>query len=268
MIKMESGLLTKTDGLERLIGRLPAGHSHQTFLKTELHRTASGVRGEHRLEARFKEFYLEEEFHVLWNINLRIGNWPVQMDGMLLTERGAIIIESKNISGKIHFDEKTGGFYRYDDDDVKSVMEDPRVQLNKHIRLLTQWFKIKKINLPIRGLIVFTAKKCEFISKPSGVAICKTYQMPEYLLNIWQASPPQAADFKLAKIKKLLQSNQSPYKPIPLCKKDFIDEADLKLGIYCRACQQHTMRRYRRSWQCKGCGERDKEAHYSAICEY
>lgn len=189
MNKLEIGMLVKTEALERLLSRLPDGHSQLKFIQSEWHRTASGQRGETRLALRFKEFHLDEAFHILWDVNLKLGDWPVQIDGILLTGRCAIIIESKNISGKLHFDELTGEFYRYDDSNMKTVMEDPRVQLEKHIRFLTAWFKARQISLPVRGLVVFTAKRCEFIAKPLSASICKTYQMPDTLLKIWNASP-------------------------------------------------------------------------------
>lgn len=204
----------------------------------------------------------------MWDVNLSIASWKVQMDGLLLTEKGAVIIESKNISGKIHFDEKTGEFYRFDDDNVKTVMEDPRIQLNKNKRFLAQWFKSKKINLPIDGLIVFTAKKCEFIFKPADVHICKSYQMADCLLKIWHHLPLEATLIKLSKIKKLLQTSQTPYRQTPLCQYYYIDPADVKSGVYCRRCKLLAMQRDKRSWTCNKCGVREKEAHQFAIREY
>lgn len=265
---LELIILTKTEALERLVGRLPAAHSEKNYIQSEWHRAVAGYRGESRLASRMKEFHLEEPFDILWDVNLKLGNWPVQMDALLLTERCAIIIESKNISGKIHFDDNTGEFYRFDEEDVKTVMEDPRVQLNKHIRFLAAWFKARKITLPIRGLIVFTAKKCEFIAKPTDAPICKTYQLPETLLKIWSASPPKAPDMKLTKIKKTLLANQTPFRQTPLCKRYFIDPSELKPGVYCQGCQSYGMQRVRRSWQCPRCGERDSSAHVLAVREY
>ncbi|MGK7376854.1 nuclease-related domain-containing protein [Planococcus sp. 1R117A] len=268
MDKMAICMLTKTEGLERLLGRLPANHPELKLIQSEWHRSASGQRGEGRLASQFKEFQLEEPFFMLWDVNLKMDNWPVQMDGLLLTGRCAIIIESKNISGNIHFDEQTSEFYRFDENGSKTVMEDPRVQLNKHIRFLTAWFKLRKIILPVRGLIVFTAKKCEFIAKPPDAPICKTYQMSETLLKIWSASPPQTPSHKLSKIKKILLSNQTPFKQIPLCNRYFIQADDLKTGVYCRVCQSYGMQRVKRSWQCRHCGERDSTAHFLAAQEY
>ncbi|MBT2569990.1 NERD domain-containing protein [Planococcus sp. ISL-110] len=251
-----------------MLVRLSEQHPQRSFLERELHWTTAGKRGESRLQKKFNEFYLDEEFQILWDVSLKIANWPVQIDGLLLTERCAIIIESKNINGQLHFDEKTGEFFRINPVGEKTVMEDPRVQLNKNIRFLTQFFKMKKINLPVTGLIVFTAKDCEFASKPHGASICKTYQMIEFLLKILQAFPHEAEQIKLSKIKKMILTNQTPYKQSPLCTYYFIDPNDLRPGIFCRQCKSLSMQRDKRSWICSRCGTRDSSAHLLAIQEY
>lgn len=260
--------LNKSEALEGLLVRLAAGHPRRDFVDTQLYRTDGGKRGEQRLKARFKEFWIEEEFSVLWDVSLTLGDWPAQMDGLLLTERCAIIIESKNISGEIHFDEATGEFFRFDRDGNKTSFEDPRVQLAKHIRFLERWFRPRKISMPVAGLVVFTAKHCEFASKPRGAPICKAYQMPEYLLNIWQSYPPNAASPKLPKISKLLLNHQTPFRRNPLCQQYSIDAADLKTGVLCRGCRTLTMKRMKRGWTCARCGERDPLAHEFAVREY
>lgn len=261
-------LLNKSEALETLLLRLEAGHPRRDFINTQLYRTDGGKRGEQRLKARFKEFWIEEEFTALWNVSLTLGDWPVQMDGLLLTGRCAIVIESKNISGEIHFDEATGEFFRFDAEGNKTTMEDPRVQLAKHIRFLERWFRQRKISLPVAGLTVFTAKQCEFASKPRGAPICKTYQMPGLLLHIWQSHPPNPASPKLSKTSKLLLTQQTPFRRTPLCRQYAIDAADVKTGVLCRECRTLTMKRLKRGWTCASCGRRDPLAHEFAVREY
>ena len=251
-----------------MLARLKDPHPQRPFLERELHWKTAGKRGENRLQKKFGEFYLEEEFQILWDISLKMGAWSVQMDGLLLTKRCVIVIESKNISEQLHFDDETGEFYRINSTREKTIMEDPRVQLNKHIRFLTQFFKTKKVNLPVSGLIVFTAKDCEFASKPHRASICKTYQMIEYLLRILQAFPLEAENIKLAKVSKLILNNQTPYKQPPLCAHYFIDPKDLQPGVYCRHCRILSMYRDRRSWICSKCSACDASAHLLAIQEY
>ena len=261
-------MLTKSKALSLLLARLPEKHGKRLFLEGELHKEDAGKRGEQRLRHKFKEFYLEEEFLVLWNVNLNIGEWKVQMDGLLLTKNAAIIIESKNISGKIHFNQETEEFYRIDDNGEKTVFDDPRIQLEKHCRFLAAWLKLKKIKLPVDGIVVFTAKQCEFMSKPPGKRICKTYQMNQYLYRVLKDHPQKLAPLKLNKIKNLIELHSNPYKHTPLCDTYHINSLELKTGVFCTNCQQLSMERIRKSWNCVLCSHRDSQAHRLAIQEY
>lgn len=268
MTKEKLSLLSPEDALGSLIGRLPIFHQQRDYLEAELRRKTAGTRGEIRMQKRFDEFQQDEEFHVLWNVCLAMGSWKIQMDGLLLTKRCAIILESKNISGKLHFDETTGEFYRFDDKAVKTVMDDPRIQLNKNIRFLSQWFRLRKIALPISGLVVFTAKNCEFIVRPKSKNLCKVYQMPEFLFQILKAFPLEAEPPKLLKIKKQIVSGHAPYLQTPLFNKYHIEVSELRTGIQCKACQSFGMKRINKSWQCHVCKHRDRRAHEFALREY
>lgn len=267
-ITVKIDLLPQAEALELLLSRLSPQHPKRQLLEQQLSWIIAGKRGEERIRRKFNEFYTEEDFRILWDVTLKINTWSVQMDGLLLTKKGVIIIESKNISGQLHFDENTNEFTRVNSTGERTVMEDPKIQLEKHIRFLTHFFKMKKISLPISGLIVFTAKDCEFISKPHGVFACKTYQMIEYLLKILATFPLEAKDCKLAQIQKLILTNQSPYKQPPLCSYYFIDPKELQPGVYCTSCKSLDMRRLNKNWICKNCGFQNPLAHLLAIQEY
>lgn len=269
MNKKEIILLSETESLERLMYRLPENHPKLPFVKIEHYRTAAGSRGEARLERKFIEFVSEDKHCFLRNICLSLGDWKIQMDGLLLTERGAIIIESKNISGKIHFDEQTGEFSRTDMEGVRTVMEDPTIQLNKHIRFLALFFKRHKVNLPISGIVVFTSKQCELMTKPKHTYVCKTYQLIDYLFIILQTFPKKVTHLNLLKVDKLLQKHQSPYKRLPLCQLYAIDPEELEAGILCVHCKKHSMlRKHKIGWICTICDRIDELAFQQTLQEY
>jgi hypothetical protein len=269
MDKKEIGMLTEQEALERLLYRLPENHSQRKFLEIELYRSAAGIRGEERLERKFIEFDLEENYQFLRNISLSIGEWKVQMDGLLLTERGAIIIESKNISGQLLFDEETGEFSRTDMEGVRTVMEDPTIQLNKHIRFLTKFSKQKKMDVPIAGLVVFTSKQCEFLAKPKNNHVCKTYQLIDYLIKLIQEFPRETTQPSISKIVKVLQKNQTPYQRIPLCQQYYIDSNDFQPGILCKHCKKHSIvRKNKTGWICVSYGRVDNQSIHLAVSEY
>lgn len=267
-IEKSIGLLSELESLEALMVRLPKNHSHRKLIEFEMYRRSAGERGEKRMIKKFNEFFFEEPFQVLWDVNLGINEWKVQLDGLLLTRRCAIILESKNISGEINFIEHTDEFHRINLEGEKKVMEDPTIQLSKNIRFLTRWFKLKRIELPVDGLVVFTPKQCEFHSKPRGKHICKTYQMVDFLHRILQLYPQNQNLPSIKRVSKILLSNQTPYKRIPLCQLYRINPTDLKTGILCKDCKLLTMYRTGQSWICKSCGKRDNWAHKFVLQEY
>lgn len=218
---------------------------------------------------KFKEFALEENYLAMWDLNMKLGEWAVQIDGLLLTDRCAIIMDSKNVSDEIHYDEANEEFYK------KTVpggeilnLDNPVIQLKKHIRFMQKWFQLNQINLPVTGLIVFTANNCMFHAKPSGAFICKTYQMNEYLYQILRDSPLTAVSHPIDDIGKLIAANQVPYKIPPLSEFYRIDFKDIKTGVYCHACCTHRMQRVKKSWICAGCGSKDAAADRLAVQEY
>ncbi|MFC3211896.1 nuclease-related domain-containing protein [Planomicrobium okeanokoites] len=269
MSKLQIGLLSETEALKRLLYRLPEQHAQRTFIEKEIYKSAAGKRGEERLEQKVAEFHVDGDYKFLRNVTLAIGDWKVQIDGLLLTDRGAIVIESKNISGKLLFDAANGEFSRTDRDGMRTVMNDPTSQLNKHVRFMDQFFKSQKIKLPVKGLVVFTSKECEFLTKPKSNYVCKTYQLVDYLLHIHQTLPMESTQINLLKISKLLQKHRAPYKRVPLCHQFLIDKADLRTGILCTQCKQHTLQKKKRvGWICSRCKTVDSDAFKLAVQEY
>lgn len=252
-----------------LMERLPAGHAQHEYLKKEFHRYEAGWQGEKRLHAKMVEFHWPEPHEILWDIGLRLSDWKVQIDGLLVTTRCLIIISSKNISGKIHFDAVTTEFYRFNNEGEKKVMDDPMVQLAKHIRFLELWLEKRKIkHPPIVGVVVFTPRHCEFIAKPADKHICKTYQVVEKLYEILEKHDVSADSPKPGKIRKMIEANIYPYERPPLCEYYRIDPRELKAGVKCVACRKIEMERLYKVWRCKSCGHRDPNALKSALEEY
>ena len=257
------------EGVRLLMERLPERHPEQEYLKKEFHRYEAGWLGEQRLRAKMVEFQWSEPNEILWDFGLRLGNWKVQMDGLLVTPRCLIIIESKNISGKIHFDAVTSEFYRFNNEGEKMVMDDPSVQLAKNIRFLGNWLKSGKIvHPPIVGLIAFTSRHCEFIAKPADKHICKTYQVVEKLYEILEMHDVLADSPKPNKIRRIIESNLSPYERPPLCDYYEIEPGDLITGVKCVVCRKIAVERLFKVWECKECGHRDPNAHKLALQEY
>ncbi|WP_162287817.1 nuclease-related domain-containing protein [Indiicoccus explosivorum] len=258
--------MSEAEALRLLLERLDGSHPQRAYVESERHNREAGVRGESRIESKFKEFFIPEDFEVFWDVGLAIGDWRVQFDGLLLTGRCAVIIESKNISDELYFDEATGEFYRKNAGG-RHVFEHPAVQLNKNRYFLEQWFRRNRIALPVEGLVVFTAKQCEFMTKPTLARMCKLYQMPGRLIEILKKYPP-VCDAPFREAARRIPQQLVPYRRKPVCEKYFISMDDLKKGIFCAECRLPSVRLVERSWVCGSCGARERDIGARLIDEY
>ena len=240
------------------------------FLERELFLAEAGIRGEKRLQKKFVEFYSSEPFEILWNTSLSLGNWPVQIDGLLLTPKVAVVLESKNISGELHFENKTGEFYRYDARGVKTIMDNPAVQVEKHMRFMRTWFAENRIPLRVDGLLVFTALKAELCSLPQNIRTCRHHHMIELLFTTIEEYPPSSQQNRhaLKKYRKTIESKLTPYIQKPIAVQYSLDSHLFKQGIYCEACKNFSVNRNRRRWQCGTCGKFSTNAGEEAVLDY
>lgn len=63
--------------------------------------------------------FLEEEFSIIPNVCLELGEEKVQIDYLLLSKSYAIVLESKNISGDLYISPDTDEFFRLNLDQTK-----------------------------------------------------------------------------------------------------------------------------------------------------
>lgn len=261
--------LSKEEALQAAIRRLRADSPERSYLEKELFQTKAGIRGEERLQKKFIEFYYPDGFEIIWNNHLMLGEWPVQMDGLLLTQKAAVIIESKNISGELHFHNETGEFCRIDESGVRTVMDNPAIQVEKHMRFLKSWLHRHGINLAVDGLLVFTAKQCELKTLPQNIRTCKLHHMTEKIFHLLKEyNPPAYSPTSLTQIKNLILASQTPFLPKPIATHYSINPDQLAKGIYCTQCETHTVKRSLRAWRCANCGISDDGAAAKAILEY
>lgn len=261
--------MPKALAIECLLKRISSNHKEREYLENQLHRATAGIRGEGKMVKKFREFSYDGNYWPVWDLNMELGEWAVQIDGLLLTDRCAIVLDSKNVSGEIHYDPVNEEYYRKAMPGGEILtMDNPVFQLNKHIHFIRKWFSLHKINLPVTGLIVYTANNCVFKTKPTDALICKTYQMNQYLYQILRDSPQTAVSRSLEDIGKLIAANQVPFKLSPLSEFYKINLRDVKTGVYCNECFSHRMQRVKKSWICAACGNKDAAADRLAVQEY
>ncbi|MFC5601834.1 nuclease-related domain-containing protein [Sporosarcina koreensis] len=266
MIVKRKSLPLKLLGLEALVKRLPEHHPAEENLMQEIRKVRAGENGERILESIFNKYGFPFEHYILHDLNLQ-SSGKFQIDTLFLSSRGAVVLEVKNIAGRIEFPQDQNQLVRVLENGQVDAFECPSVQLERNIMLLKDWFFEKGYSIPIKGAVVFPRPQQKFENVRKNLTLLFPYEIPVYLRK--QKETPPSLDSKTLKaVVKDLTNDHRRYNSFPLIQNYNIQRAELVPGIRCEKCATHGMQTIHSGWGCKSCGHVDKLAHIQALLEY
>lgn len=251
-----------------LLNRLRDGSGMADFIREEIRKQEAGVRGEDRLVDRLKELRLPGEFRVFSDVCLEMNDWKVQIDCLVVTDRCCIVLESKNISGRLYFNEELDEFYK-EENGTEIPISNPYFQLMRHIRFMKEFLRKTLPQMKVTGAVIMTAKSYRIVQKPTHYPIYKLESMIERVTQMYNSCVGNSfSDGELEVVEKFLQENRSAFVYTPLCVHYRIPPSEIRLGVECPGCGVFGMRRTGKTWTCQSCNKRDRNAHKKAVNDY
>lgn len=266
MIVKKKSLPLKLLGLEALVKRLPANHPSIENLVKEIRKVRAGENGEWILESVFNKYSFPFEHYILHDLNLQ-SSGKFQIDTLFLSSRGAVILEVKNIAGRIEFPQDQNQIIRVLENGQVDAFECPSVQLERNTMLLQDWLFAKGYSIPVKAAVVFPRPQQNFENVRKNLTLLFPYEIPVYLRKHKETSSSLDSKILNAVVKDLSHDHRI-YNPFPLTKSYNIQPAELVLGIRCENCGTHGMQIIHSGWGCKSCNHIDKYAHIQALLEY
>ncbi len=270
MIMKERGIPLAIQTLEALARRLPLHHPSYEIIKSNLAKDKAGLRGEQSLDYYLQELD-QESFGIFHDIRLTSSNYPFQMDTLILTNHFALIIEVKNISGTLHFDQKFNQLIRVSQDGREKGFPDPFSQVSQQQKRLQDWLNKEKLPLiPIETLIVM-ANPTTIIKANSSLStqkLCHANRLPDKIRIFENRYKQEVLSTKnRRKLQKTILKKWLPAN-IDVTKRYNITKADIQPGVICPSCSSSPMARIHGAWSCRHCSTTSKEAHLQAIEDY
>ncbi|MEK5444453.1 nuclease-related domain-containing protein [Fredinandcohnia sp. FSL W7-1320] len=144
--------------LEALLQRIPQDHPKRPQIQVELVKRKKGYRGELSLN-----YYLElidtPEFLILHDIRLTDGKSFFQIDTLIITPYFYLILEIKNITGTLYFEDDSNQMIRTLNNEEEG-MHNPILQSLRHSRQFKNWLTQRKLPLlPIEHLVIISDPK-------------------------------------------------------------------------------------------------------------
>lgn len=250
---------------EAALKRLPPLSDLRPQIEESLLKARAGYSGECRVD-RLLSIIDSKDTYIIHDLCLQTGSTYIQIDTLILTKYLALILEIKNISGRIKISPEFGQIERTINGEI-TAFPSPIAQCKKYKIHLKNWLKKMKLpSLPIEFLVVFTNPSSILSASPHDTEVVhKVLRIENLLPKIQELMNTSNSHFieekELRRTSKMLLKEHRPY-PINKFQVDYIK------GIQCTRCKEFSMVRNKASWLCAPCGSYDKRAHMQAFNDY
>ncbi|WP_227937240.1 nuclease-related domain-containing protein [Alkalihalobacillus deserti] len=258
--------------LQALLRRLPTNHPRLSDVEDDLARRLAGVSGENSID--YPLSFLPSENHLIFH-GLRLSHAPhfFQMDTVIVTRKFLLVIEVKNISGMLYFDQDLHQLIRTRKDGVREILPDPILQVKRQQFLFEGWLVRNHFHdIPVRPFVLISNPLTSISSnlEPSLLSQIVIHRdaLPDKVTRLSEEffekelSPPD-----LKRMIMLLQKQHTPLDPAILTKHK-LSSGELKAGVICPACSYSPLPRVYGSWHCPRCSVKYKDAHVAALRDY
>ncbi len=258
--------------LEALLRRIPNTHPKRPQIKENLAKRNSGYQGELSINYPLS-FLHEQDYFIFHDLRLNISDHYFQIDTLVICQKFILIIEVKNITGTLFFDQEFHQLIRTNNGE-EAVFPDPIIQLYRQMFQLKQWLNSKQIvkTIPIVPLVVISNPNAIIRTSPENKRINEIV-VNRYYLNskIHQIEKAHRKDVlssrEIKKINKLLLKEHVAL-DVSILDQYGINSSEVLKGVICSACSHLPMMRVHGSWHCEHCQTDEKEAHIQALKDY
>ncbi|HWO74583.1 MAG TPA: nuclease-related domain-containing protein [Bacillus sp. (in: firmicutes)] len=255
--------------IEALFRRLSPNHRMLPKLREEYNKRKKGLAGENKIDY-YLEFLPPNQFHIFHGLRLICDNRPFQIDTLLISRKFILLIEVKNISGKLYFDEVYKQLIWTNDDGDEQVIQDPLEQVKRQSRQFVKWIGSHH-NIPIEHLVVIGNPRT-YIDPKSG-PVYRNHILHAHALEekVQEISSNYQTDLLSHKaFKQLITQILNSHNPLAIDpqKTYQYSSSDIIKGIQCPKCEKFEMKRVQQKWACPHCKAASRNAHKQAILDY
>jgi hypothetical protein len=255
-----------------LLRRMPKGHPVRPIIEKDLRSWLKGYYGE-KNTSYYLSFLPENEYYIFHGLRLKDKN-AFQMDLLLISSKFALIIEVKNISGKLKFIKGSDLVIR-EFNNLEEGIDNPIQQVKRHHLQFNNWLKFRQFKgIPVEHLVVISKTSTIIETTPDNHQIFRKIIYAESLLDKIREleekyQKPRISKNTLNHLSEALLKAHHIHITDILQKYD-LSQGDLIPGVQCTntKCKCYSMKYISAAWLCSACGETSKIAHLIAVSDF
>lgn len=251
--------------IEALLRRLDSNDKDFTYFQDYLTRLKVGHEGEHRVDREWFEMpYLEQHFLLLnYEVENEFG-FTHQVDTLLLTRHFLLILEVKNIAGRVDYEEHKHQFIRRRQNGIEDILTNPIDQLNRHEEFFQRFLAKMKLSLPIEKAVVMANPSTVIGNVPKSPPVIHASGLRSFVKKCLVRHSSVLTSSQLEKLAKVLLSK------VESRQFDLNISLDrIRKGVLCESCNYREVMAYKQGfWCCPKCGVRSRRALLRALDDY
>jgi hypothetical protein len=261
-------ILQQYQALER---RIPTNHPKIPLIQENIRKRLAGYKGECAIDYPLS-FLPEKQYSILHDNRLQVNGRFFQIDSILLSNMFILLMDVKNMAGKLYFDPRFKQLIQTIDGEEKAF-SDPLIQKMYHEEQFTQWLiKNKLPAAPILSLVVVSSPYTIIQTASENRNLHQIVIHHEYLpYKIKQFEEkftrPFLTEKERRKIGQQLIKQHTPL-DVPILENLQITKDELLPGVHCPNCGRLFMKRGYGKWICSYCQHTDKDAHVFSLQDY
>ena len=253
---------------EALARRLSKNHPLLPKIHSSIEKRKAGYRGELNMDYHLT-FLPPKRYSIVRDLHLT-DQFPFQIDTLLLSSQLIVILETKNIYGKLFFDKNSKQLIRKVDE-VEDGFSNPTEQAKRQSFQFKNWLiKHKFPAIPIEYFATISNPQSIIKSNDEKLFnhVCHSEHVVAKILLLEKSYSMIITDEKtIRKIRKTIIKENNPPKHNVL-KSWGISRTEIIHGVECTNCHRFPMKRNYSTWFCPYCMAVSKEAYIQAIKDY
>jgi hypothetical protein len=259
--------------LHALHKRLSPMHEKYVQVESELGKKRSGDYGESSIGYYLSHINRSNRCQMIRGARLLLGHYYFQMDMLLLFPSFFILLETKHLTGTLHFDPDYQQLIQIKKEENKEISrQDPILQVKMQYNRFKSWLSQHNVEGYPGYCFVITNQNAivKAISNPSLIQeyVIRNPALTFKLENvIAKHQPIISGSHSSHEIFTLIINNHSP-KNEDILKEYHINSMEINTGVACPGCEKLAMERELRGWKCPFCRHFSKDAHIQALVDY
>lgn len=254
----------KIAGYEALLKRLAPRHPKRAAIVEAHYNHVAGIGGEERVDDLLA--YFEPDYPFLIIQDLQLPN-RAQIDTLLITEDGILILEIKNLGGLLRHRSNPSALDQQAPNGQQRFFRSPVIQVETAKIKMEHILKSFACPLPVDAAVVMAYSSQVIENVPADAIV---WSADELLVQLYRRKiRPKLLNFdEMNDLAQKLLSLNEEHQLFPLSTKYSIPLADIEKGVFCPRCQLRKMERVGRHWECLPCNIFSNDAHLTAIDDW